>query len=98
MLFTYGSEKIEIRPWGLENSGKALLVTTSEAVKEELLKTRETNPEWVELMTDPEIEVSLDDTEGAMMAVVSRENVALFFDLEKMKLGICTYAPDAEEE
>ena len=40
MLFTYGSEKIEIRPWGLENSGKALLVTTSEAVKEELLKTR----------------------------------------------------------
>ena len=92
MRITFGSEKIEIRHWGAEDSGKALLVTNAEGLKRDLLKIREVHPEMVELMTDPDAaEVALDDVEGAMMAVVDRKYIALFFDLEKLMSGVCHY-------
>ena len=99
MKITFGSKaKIEVRAWGAEDSGKALLVTADGSLKDELLKAREAHPEWVELMTDPEVEVTMDDVEGAMMAVVNRKNVALFFDLDQLKIGVCTYQDEEGSE
>ena len=91
MTLTFGTQKVEIRPWGGENSGKVLLMTRDDLVKRQLIAAMEDDPDMVAPLTEPDVVACDEDTEGLMLAIVDRKNVAMFFDLDKLAFGICLY-------
>ena len=94
MKITFGDQKVDVRPWGGEDSGKVLLMTDSKEMKKAILNQLGECPEAFEtLEVDPEIE----EFSGLMLVVADARKVGLFFDLEKMRPGFCVCEEDDEE-
>lgn len=89
MKIMYDVQILEIRDWP---DGRALLMTRDEGLKRRILRAADSEdngtPPAVELMTDPDVVYAPEDTEGLMLAVVSRQRVGLVLDLEEMTFGL----------
>lgn len=91
MTILCGKKRVDVEPWGGEESGKVLLMTRDEGVKAQITAALSDAPDLFEMLTEPDVVACDEDTEGLMMVIVSRKDVAVFFDLEKLTLGICMY-------
>lgn len=91
---TYEGKKIAVRSW---TNGKALLMTCDESIKKDLMKIRFQHPEYVELLTDPDMDCALEDLEGTMQAIVDPERVCLLIDFAGNSTGV-TVVLDQEDE
>ena len=85
MKITFGDQAVEVRPFGGEDSGKVLLMTDSREMKKAILNQLGVCPEAFELLADD----GREDVEGAFLIVAHRDKVGIFFDLEKMRPGVC---------
>lgn len=87
MKITFGDQVIEVRPWGGEDSGKVLLMTDSKEMKKAILNQLGECPEAFELLDDGGL--CGEDVEDVFLIVAHRDKVGIFFDLEKMRPGVC---------
>ena len=98
MLITCGKEKIEVRPWGGEESGKALLMTRDENVKRRLCNLETEAPELFERLTDEWESQSPEDDRDMVARIVDRSKVAMIIDLEIMGIGFCCYQEESDDD
>ena len=95
MTITFGDQKIEVRPWGGEGSGKALIMTRDPQIKGAILTQMYEFPEAFEHLAD---DACVEDMAGMWLIVADAWKVGLFFDLEQMKPGFCVCEEADEEE
>ena len=81
MRIMVGDKRIEVRPWA---DGQVLLMTSDWDIKRELVARCDEG--FGEVMTDPDIEFSHDDTEGVMHFIVDPEEIWLGIDLKTLKI------------
>lgn len=93
MKITFGSKKMEVRPWGSE--GKVLLMTRDPALKTEIIAQMYDTPDAFECLAG---EYDVEDMADLMMVVADGNRVGLFFNMEHMRLMLCVCVPDEPEE
>lgn len=107
MTISFGKQKIDVRPWGGEGSGKALLMTRDPQAKAAMASQVHMFPNAFETLTDvPVNEMSDEDYDefnpleydGLLSVVAKTDTVELYFNLEKMCAGLCIVEDEEEEE
>lgn len=93
MKITFGSKKMEVRPWGAE--GKVLLMTWDPALKTEIIAQMYDTPDAFECLAG---EYDVEDMADLMMVVADGNRVGLFFNMEHMRPMLCVCVPDEPEE
>ena len=95
MKLSFGEQAVEVRPWGGEDSGKVLLMTDSGEMKKTILNQWAEFPEAFEHLAD---NACVEDMAGMWLIVVDARKVGIFFDLEKMRPGVCVCQEADDEE
>ena len=95
MKITFGDQVVEVRPWP---EGRALLLTRDKGIKQMILRQMTETPEAFELFCGDLSDIDSEDVEGTLPVIVDRKNVGLFFDLEKMRIGVCVCQEADDEE
>ncbi|MBR6030105.1 MAG: hypothetical protein IKP40_13560 [Clostridia bacterium] len=81
---TYEGKKITVRDWA---DGKVLLMSADDSVKENLLDVRKESPDYVELLTDPDMTPVPEDAEDVMPVIVDPKHVCLLIDFSGRNTG-----------
>lgn len=74
MRIAFGSENLEVRPWGAEEDGKILLMTRDPAMKAEIISAIYELPDYFEYLAG---EYCVEDMVGIMMVVVKADKFGL---------------------